>query len=101
MSAANMLETSIVLSRVNDDVFSALFDELLEVMNVTIEPVTLEQAQIAREAHQRYGRGSRHRAHLNFGDCFAYALAKTHDEPLLFVGDDFVHTDLRSALSPG
>lgn len=99
MSAANVLETSIVLSRVNDNIFSNEFDELLAVLGVIIEPVTIEQVTIAREAHGRYGRGSRHRAHLNFGDCFAYALAKVYDEPLLFVGNDFVHTDLKPALS--
>jgi ribonuclease VapC len=99
MSAANVLETSIVLSRVHDDTFSTEFDELLAVMNVIIEPVTSEQVVIAREAHRRYGRGSRHRARLNFGDCFAYALAKVYAEPLLFVGNDFIHTDLKPALS--
>lgn len=99
MSAANVLETSIVLSRVADDKFSSEFDELLSAMDVIIEPVTVEQVQIARDAHRRYGRGSRHRAHLNFGDCFAYALARVYDEPLLFVGNDFVYTDLEPALS--
>jgi ribonuclease VapC len=101
MSAANVLETSIVLSRVNDDIFATEFDELLAAMNVIIEPVTIEQVYIAREAHRRYGRGSRHRAHLNFGDCFAYALARVYDEPLLFVGNDFIYTDLEPALIPG
>ena len=99
MSAANVLETSIVLSRVNDDIFSTEFDELLVAMNIIFEPVTAEQAQIAREAHRQYGRGSRHRARLNFGDCFAYALARVYDQPLLFVGNDFIHPDLESALS--
>jgi ribonuclease VapC len=99
MSAANVLETSIVLSRVNDDIFSTEFDELLVTMSIIAEPVTIEQVTIAREAHRRYGRGSQHRARLNFGDCFTYALAKIYDEPLLFVGNDFIHTDLKPALT--
>ena len=54
---------------------------------------------IAREAYRRYGKGSGHPARLNFGDCFAYALAKDFDEPLLYIGNDFVHTDVQSALN--
>lgn len=99
LSAGNYLETTIVLSRVKDDVYSAEFDELIALAEIVIEPGTVEQARIAREAHRRYGRGSRHRAHLNFDDCFAYALARVYDEPLLFVGNDFIHTDLQPALS--
>ena len=101
LSAGNYLETAIVLSRVKDDVYSGEFDELIALTGIIIEPVTVEQAQIAREAHRRYGRGSGHRAHLNFGDYFAYALARAYDEPLLVVGNDFIHTDLEPALNPG
>lgn len=100
LSAGNYLEAASVLSRVKDDVYSAEFDELLAISEIVIEPVTAEQARIAQEAQRRYGRGSRHRAHLNFGDCFAYALARIYDEPLLFIGNDFTHTDLRPALNP-
>jgi ribonuclease VapC len=53
---------------------------------------------IARDAHRRFGRGTGHPARLNFGDCFAYALAKEFNEPLLFIGQDFIHTDIRQAL---
>ena len=60
--------------------------------------MTAEQAAIGRTAYQRYGLGTKHRARLNFGDCFAYALAKATGEPLLFKGDDFVHTNVTSAL---
>ena len=74
------------------------FEQLERTIDWTIVPVSAEQGTIAREAWMRYGRGSGHRAKLNFGDCFAYALAKTLDEPLLFKGDDFTHTDVRSAL---
>ena len=74
------------------------FDALIERFKVVIEPVTADQARIAREANRRFGRGSGHPARLNFGDCFAYALAKAFGEPLLFVGQDFVHTDVRRVL---
>ena len=63
-----------------------------------IEPVTEAQARIAREAYRDYGRGSGHPARLNFGDCFAYALARATGEPLLFKGSDFIHTDIEPAL---
>ena len=65
---------------------------------VKIEPATEAQARIAREAYRDFGRGSGHPAKLNFGDCFAYALAKTSGEPLLFKGSDFLKTDLSSAI---
>jgi len=73
-------------------------DEIIQKFNIQIEPVTAEQARIAREAYRGYGKGSGHPASLNFGDCFAYALARDKREPLLFKGDDFVHTDLRPAV---
>jgi ribonuclease VapC len=58
-----------------------------------IEPVTAAQAKIARQAYRDYGKGSGHPANLNFGDCFSYALARDKREPILYKGDDFVHTD--------
>ena len=79
------------------------FDAFIRESRVTIEPVDEDQVRIARAAYRAYGRGSGHQARLNFGDCFSYALAKVRDEPLLFKGDDFSHTDLRSAVrtTPG
>ena len=74
------------------------FDAPLERFKVVIEPVTTDQARIARGADRRFGRGSGHPAKLNFGDCFAYALAKELDEPLLFVGQDFTRTDVHRVL---
>lgn len=65
---------------------------------IAIEPVSAAQAHIARQAYRDFGRGSGHLARLNFGDCFAYALARASGEPLLFKGDDFQHTDIVSAL---
>ena len=71
-------------------------DSFIFKFNVTLEPVTIEQTKIAREAGRRYGKGH-HRAALNFGDCFSYALAKATGEPLLFKGNDFGHTDVAIA----
>ena len=94
ISAATYLEASIVIDRARDPLVSRHLDELLAKAAITIEPVTETQARIAREAYRDFGKGSGHRAGLNYGDCFAYALAKDMDEPLLFKGDDFAHTDI-------
>ena len=98
ISAGTLVETSIVVDSRRDPVLSARLDELLLAVGVIVEPVTASQATIARQAYRDFGRGSGHPAGLNFGDCFAYALAKDASEPLLFKGADFAHTDLRSAL---
>jgi ribonuclease VapC len=74
---------------------SRRFDEFLQEAAVGIEPVTAQLAELAREAYRAFGRGSGHPAHLNFGDCFAYALAMERDEALLFKGNDFSNTDVR------
>ena len=98
MSAANFLETAIVIDGSRDPVASRRLDELLQEAQVIVEPVTEAQARIAREAYRDFGKGSGHPAQLNFGDCFAYALAKASGEPLLFKGSDFGHTDVNQAL---
>ena len=98
MSAASYLETSIVIDKYRDAVLSAKLDDMILDSEIAIEPVTVEQAKIARQAYRDYGRGSGHKANLNFGDCFSYALARVKREPILSKGDDFGHTDLRSAL---
>lgn len=100
ISAANYLEAAVVIDASRDSVASRRFDDLVSVAQLVIEPVTEAQARIAREAYRDYGKGSGHRAQLNFGDCFAYALARATGEPLLFVGDDFSHTDIAPALRP-
>ncbi|MGA7341518.1 MAG: type II toxin-antitoxin system VapC family toxin [Terracidiphilus sp.] len=100
ISAANYLESSIVVDGWRNPILSREFDELILRFNIQIEPVTAEQARIARQAYRDYGRGSGHAANLNFGDCFSYALARAKREPILFKGDDFIHTDLRSAIQP-
>jgi ribonuclease VapC len=94
ISAANYLEAAIVIDGSRNPIASRRFDDLLREAEIVIEPVTEEQAKVAREAYRDFGRGSGHPAKLNFGDCFAYALAKTSGEPLLFQGDDFVHTGI-------
>ena len=98
ISAANYLETSIVVDGWRNPVLSREFDELIERFNIQIEPVTAEQAKIARQAYRDFGKGSGHPAGLNFGDCFSYALAREKREPMLWKGDDFGHTDLRAAV---
>jgi ribonuclease VapC len=94
ISAANFLETAIVIDGSRDPVASRRFDDLVREAQLVVEPVTEAQARIAREAYRDFGRGSGHPARLNFGDCFAYALAHITAEPLLSKGDDFGHTDI-------
>lgn len=99
MSAANFLEAAVVMDSARDPVVSRRFDELVAAAEIRVEPVTEAQARIAREAYRDFGKGSGHPAGLNFGDCFAYALSRELDEPLLFKGNDFIHTDLSPAIS--
>jgi ribonuclease VapC len=94
ISAANFVEAALVIDASRDPVASRRFDDLCREAHLIIEPMTEAQARIAREAYKDFGRGSGHPAKLNFGDCFAYALAKVSGEPLLFKGDDFAHTDI-------
>lgn len=98
MSAANWLETAIMIDNRGDAVASREFDQFMRRSQITVEAVTTEQAHIARQAYRDFGKG-RHPAGLNFGDCLAYALAKVLDEPLLFKGEDFSRTDVAIALT--
>src|SRR5690348_4535797 len=100
LSAATFVEVGAVVDSSRDPVASRRYDDLLRAAHVTIEPVTEQQARLARQAYRDYGKGSGHPAGLNFGDCFAYALAKDTGEPLLYKGDDFGHTDVAAALEP-
>ncbi len=97
LSVANWLETCLVLDKRSPS-HGRRLDELVDTLGMEIVPVSVEQGRVAREAHRRFGRGSGSPARLNYGDCFAYALALTTGEPLLFKGEDFTHTDLRAAL---
>lgn len=97
LSAANHLEAAIVIDRNGSAELSARLDALITKLGIEIVPVSPQHASIGRVAYRTYGKGN-HPARLNFGDCFAYALAKATGEPLLFKGDDFRHTDVTPAL---
>ncbi len=96
MSVANMLETSIVLESRGGVAAGHELDVFLEKAVIELAPVTAEHAEVARRAWRRFGKGN-HPAALNFGDCFAYALADVTGEPLLFKGKDFARTDVEAA----
>ena len=91
LSAASLVELSIVVELRLGEPGGRELDLLLYKAGIEIVPLTREQAEIARRAFRRFGKG-RHPAALNFGDCFSYALSKTAGEPLLFKGDDFSRT---------
>lgn len=97
ISAANYVEAAIVVEAQTRDSGSREFDRFFQRSGIVIEPFTEEHAHLARQAYTQFGKG-RHRAGLNFGDCFAYALAKATGEPLLYKGEDFRKTDIRSAI---
>lgn len=93
LSAGTLLEVEIVVrGRLGESGLAAL---RRIVARAKVAPVDERQVVIASDAYARYGRGSNHPARLNYGDCFSYALAISRDEPLLFKGDDFIHTDVR------
>ena len=96
LSAANLVETGIVMQARRGDEGARDLDLLLAKLKIEIIPFTAGQADLARKAFRRYGRG-RHPAQLNFGDCFAYALAKDTSSPLLCKGSDFAQTDISVA----
>jgi ribonuclease VapC len=96
ISAVSYVEAAIVIDGGKDAVASRRFDDFFRVSRIAIETVTPKQAELARQAYRDFGKGRR-KAGLNFGDCFAYALAKEMDEPLLFKGNDFARTDVEVA----
>jgi ribonuclease VapC len=98
VSAVNYVEAAALIEGGRNPIASRRFDDFFREASFIVEAVTFEQAQLAREAYKDFGKGSGHAAQLNFGDCFAYALAKAMSEPLLFKGQDFKHTDLTPAL---
>jgi ribonuclease VapC len=97
ISPVNYLEVSLRVDRGDMPEASAALDPLINRFGIAIAQIMPEQAKLAREAFQRYGKGN-HPAKLNLGDCFAYALSKARNEPLLFKGDDFRQTDVEAAL---
>jgi len=102
ISAATRIELDIVVvNKLGAEALESL-DALLEVGGIAVEPVTPAQSMLARDAYLQFGKGRGHPAQLNFGDCFAYALAKELQRPLLFKGTDFSETDIAPAIySPG
>lgn len=98
ISVANYVEVASKIDSIKNPIVSRALDNFIKKANIVVEPITEEQAIMAREAYRDFGKGSGHPAKLNFGDSFAYALAKAYDEPLLFKGNDFSKTDIQSAL---
>lgn len=99
LSTASLLETAIVVEARLGEAGGQELDLLLDKAQITFVPFTAEHTKIARLAYRTYGKG-RHPASLNYGYCFAYALAKTTGEPLLFKGNDFSQTDITSWMFP-
>ena len=98
MSGGSWIEVSAVVTRHPDrETLLPRIDALMTLFAITIEAVAVDQVMIGHAAYRRYGRGSGNPAALNFGDCFAYALAKATGEPLLFKGEDFARTDVVAA----
>jgi ribonuclease VapC len=98
MSAFNVFETKTVLARRFPSLGVKEFDVLIESLDIRVLPFDADQAGIAFDAYLRFGKGSGHSAQLNLGDCAAYALARSRNLPLLFKGEDFIHTDVKAAL---
>jgi ribonuclease VapC len=98
MSAATYLECGIVIDGAKKPKASAKLDALIAELGIGIEAVTAEQAKIARQAYRDFGKGSGHQARLNFGDCFAFALAMERREELLYKGDDFEKAGLKKVV---
>jgi ribonuclease VapC len=97
ISPVNYIEVAAKGLRSRNSPLLVEIDHLLSTLGVSIATLTPDQAQIARQAYETYGKG-RHPARLNIGDCFAYALAKSRREPLLYKGSDFSQTDIEAAL---
>jgi ribonuclease VapC len=93
ISAAALVEVSMVIESRHRSAGARELDLFISKAGLVVEAVTPDQAEVAREAWRRFGKG-RHPAGLNFGDCFSYALARTTGEPLLFKGNDFGQTDI-------
>jgi ribonuclease VapC len=96
LSVAGYVETAIYVERNGDEIRRAMLNTFIQEFSIRLEPVTAEQAMLARQGFALFGKG-RHKAGLNFGDCFTYGLAKAYREPLLYKGGDFGSTDLEAA----
>lgn len=100
MSVVNWVEAGVVVEGARDPILTRELDDLIRIACIQVVPVSTEQGRLARQAYRDFGRGSGHPAKLNFGDCFAYALAKEADERLLFKGTDFAATDVQPGIQP-
>jgi ribonuclease VapC len=100
LSSATYVELSAVVDGRRDPALSGALDAILAASRIEIVDFTVHQSRLARDAYQRFGRGSGHPARLNMGDCFAYALARDLGEPLLFKGRDFALTDIELVTEP-
>lgn len=96
ISPINFVEAAIRADKEGAETSTAL-DDIMRISGIKIAPPSIHQTRLAREAYQKFGKGN-HKAKLNLGDCFAYALAKARSEPLLFKGDDFRMTDVEAAI---
>lgn len=99
MSTATWFGCCIVVDNRSNPLVARRLDQFVQDADIDLVPVSAEHAHVARVAYRDFGRGSGHPARLNYGDCFAYALATVSGEPLLFKGDDFIHTDVTPALA--
>jgi ribonuclease VapC len=97
LSVVSYVEAAIFVDRRGDAVRRAMLDTFIEEFSIRLEPATVEQCRVARQAFSAFGKGT-HPAGLNFGDCFTYALARVMREPVLFKGRDFIETDLIPAV---
>ena len=97
MSAATLIEATMVIESRGGAAGGAQLERWVAGVGIEICAVTEHTARLAQDGWRRFGKG-RHKAALNFGDCFAYALARERDEPLLFKGDDFARTDVKAAI---
>lgn len=98
ISASTVVEAAIATTGKGDE--ARRLGELIDQTNLRVVPFSREEASVGFEAFVRFGKGGGHPARLNMGDCFSYALGKTRSVPLLFKGDDFIHTDIEPALEP-
>ncbi|MCO6393342.1 PIN domain-containing protein [Aliihoeflea aestuarii] len=100
MGASTYLEAGLVMTNDKSPRGLERLNILIDKADIEIVPTTPDEAIIGIAAHRNYGKGTGHPAKLNFGDCFSYALAKSRNLPLLFKGDDFIHTDIEPAVKP-
>lgn len=98
VSCATLFEAFCAVRRPELIVHRVSLQPLINHLDLTVVSLDMQHLELAKVAYEKFGRGSHHAASLNMGDCFSYALAKSRSLPLLFKGDDFIHTDIKSAI---